>query len=172
MILTGSEIARQRELGQIVLNPFDPARINPNSYNFALGSQLKMYADTVLDVRRENRAVTVDIPAEGYLLQPDRIYLGHTEEVIGSTGFVPIIRARSGIARLGLFVHVTADLIDIGSISQLTLQLHAVQPVRVYPGLVIGQVTFWTVLGEIDPYQGKYQGTRGPQESLIHLDFG
>jgi dCTP deaminase len=171
MILTGSEIARQRELGQIVLDPFDPARINPNSYDFALGSQLKMYADTVLDVRRENRAVTVDIPADGYLLRPDRIYLGHTEEVIGSTGFVPIIRGRSGIARLGLFVHVTADLIDIGSISQLTLQLHAVQPVRVYPGLVIGQVTFWTVLGDIDPYQGRYQSTRGPQESLIHLDF-
>lgn len=171
MILTGSEIARQRELGQIVLDPFDPARVNPNSYDFALGPQLKVYADTELDVRRENRAETVDIPADGYLLQPDRIYLGHTVEVIGSTGFVPIIRARSGIARLGLFVHVTSDLIDIGSISQLTLQLHAIQPVRVYPGLVIGQVTFWSVLGDITPYRGRYQGTRGPQESLIHLDF-
>jgi dCTP deaminase len=171
MILTGKEIARQRELGDIVLDPFDPERINPNSYNFALGSTLKMYVDAELDVRRENRAVTVEIPADGYVLQPDRIYLGHTEEVIGSTAFVPIIRARSGIARLGLFVHVTADLIDIGSVNQLTLQLHAVQPVRVYPGLVIGQVTFWSVLGDIDPYQGRYQGSRGPQESLIHLDF-
>jgi DNA invertase Pin-like site-specific DNA recombinase len=37
---------------------------------------------------------------------------------------------------------------DIGSYGQLTLQLHAVQPVRIYPGLLIGQVTLWVPHGE------------------------
>ena len=53
-----------------------------------------------------------------------------TEEVMGSDRFVPIIHGRSSTARMGLFVHITADLIDIGSYNQWTLQLHAVQPVR------------------------------------------
>lgn len=90
---------------------------------------------------------------------------------MGSDTFVPIIRARSSIARLGLFIHVTADLIDIGSINQWTLQLHAVQPIRIYAGMLIGQVTFWCVKGDIILYHGKYQGSRGPQESKSFLDF-
>lgn len=84
---------------------------------------------------------------------------------------MPIIRARSSIARLGLFVHVTADLIDLGSFGQLTLQLHAVQPVRIYPGMLIGQVTFWEATGERVLYDGKYQHSRGPQPSKAHLDI-
>lgn len=114
---------------------------------------------------------TVSIPPEGFVLQPDRIYLGHTEEVMGSDHYVPIIRGRSSTARIGLFVHVTADLIDIGSHNQWTLQLHAVQPLRVHAGMVIGQVTFWTIEGPIALYEGKYQGSMGPRESEIYRDF-
>ncbi|MFT7835891.1 hypothetical protein Q5530_07050 [Saccharothrix sp. BKS2] len=100
-----------------------------------------------------------------------RIYLAGTAERMGSEHYVPIIRARSSIARLGLFIHVTADLIDIGSINNWTLQLHAVQPVRVYPGMRIGQVTCWSVEGEIELYRGKYQHSRRPMPSMIHRDF-
>ena len=78
---------------------------------------------------------------------------------MGSDSFVPIIRGRSSFARLGLFIHVTADLIDIGSHNQWTLQLHCVQPLRLYAGMHVGQVTFWTVKGEIVLYSGKYQGS-------------
>ena len=68
-------------------------------------------------------------------------------------------------------MHITADLIDIGSYNQWTLQLHAIQPVRVYPNMLIGQVTFWCVKGEITLYSGKYQGSKGPMESEIYKDF-
>ena len=108
---------------------------------------------------------------EGYELSPNKLYLGHTEEVMGSNFYVPIIRGRSSIGRLGLFIHITADLIDIGSINQWTLQMHCVQPVTIYPGMLIGQVTFWRVEGAIIPYNGKYQGSRGPMASQIHLDM-
>ena len=73
---------------------------------------------------------------------------------------------------MGLFIHITADLIDIGSYNEWTLQLHAVQPVKVYPNMLIGQVTFWKVQGEIKLYNGKYQGSKGPYESQIYKDFG
>ncbi len=171
MILTGSEIKKQVESERIMISPYTDEQINPNSYNFRLGKTLKYYVNHVLDPKVPQETVDVEIPPEGYVLQPNKIYLGHTLEVMGSKNYVPIIRARSSIARLGLFVHVTADLIDIGSHNQWTLQLHAVQPVRVYHEMLIGQVTFWEVLGEIELYKGKYQSLMGPQPSQIYKDF-
>lgn len=132
---------------------------------------MRVYKGLVLDPKRENETLTVEIPPEGLILDPEVLYLGHTEEVMGSEEYVPIIRGRSSIGRIGLFVHITADLIDIGSINQWTLQMHCVQPTRIYAGMLIGQVTFWKVEGEVTLYRGKYQGSRGPIASQIHKDF-
>lgn len=170
MILTGPETVRERENGRLVLEPFDKECVQPNSYDLSLGPTLVIYTGKILDTRRENPYATVEIPEEGYVLQPDRIYLGSSIEVLGSNHYVPIIRSRSGAARLGLFLHITADLIDIGSIGQTTFQIHAVQPVRVRAGDRLAQVTFWRVQGEITLYDGKYQGSRGPQPSQIYRD--
>lgn len=171
MILTGPEIKKQVESGKIRIDPFNPDQLNPNSYNFKLGEKIKYYVNSVLDPKIKQDVEEVTVGSEGYILYPDRIYLGHTVEVMGSDYYVPIIRGRSSTARLGLFIHVTADIIDIGSHNQWTLQLFAVQPIRVYPHMLIGQVTFWCVFGEIVLYKGKYQGTQGPKESLIYKDF-
>jgi dCTP deaminase len=171
MILTGREIANECAQGKIEIEPFSEAQVNPNSYDFRLGPTLKTYVNHVLDVRIPNLTSSLEIPDSGFILSPDKIYLGHSIEIIGSDYYVPIIRAKSSIARLGLFVHVTADLIDIGSHGQITVQLHAVQPVRIYPSMRIGQVTFWKVAGEIVLYNGKYQNSRGPQESMVYRDF-
>ncbi|MBZ3906537.1 dCTP deaminase [Streptomyces griseiscabiei] len=171
MILTGPEIAAQVKAEAIRISPFDAGMVQPNSYNFHLGDHIGWYTSEVLDCARENSFEAHPIPGEGMVLEPDRIYLASTREEIGSDSYVPIIRARSSIARLGLFVHCTADLIDLGSHGQLTLQLHAVQRVKIYPGLLIGQVTFWVPQGEIVLYDGKYQGSQGPRPSLVHRDF-
>ncbi|MEV7085920.1 dCTP deaminase [Streptomyces sp. NPDC093085] len=171
MILTGPEIHARVKNGEIEISPFDPALLSPNSYDFHLGDNVGWYTNRPLDCARENPFESHTIPPEGMLLAPDRIYLAATAERIGSDRFVPIIRARSSVARLGLFIHVTADLIDIGSHNRLTLQLHAVQPVRIYPNLRIGQVTFWTVEGDIVLYDGKYQGAEKAMPSQIHRDF-
>lgn len=171
MILTGNEIIRQVEAGRIKITPFCTEQINPNSYNFRLGDKIRYYINEVLDPRVKQPTSEIQIDQNGFLLKPGKIYLGHTEEVMGSDYYVPIVKGRSSTARLGLFVHVTADIIDIGSHNQWTLQMYAVQPVRVYAGMLIGQVTFWMVRGEIQLYHGKYQGTMGPKESLIYRDF-
>ncbi len=171
MILTGLEIIKQVKGGKLQIDPFDVEQINPNSYNFRLGATLKYYINDVLDPKVKQEVKTVSLPDEGYILSPGRIYLGHTFEVMGSDHYVPIIKGRSSSARLGLFIHVTADLIDIGSHNQWTLQLYAVQPIKIYPGMLIGQVTFWQVIGEIEKYSGKYQGSLGPCESKIYEDF-
>lgn len=172
MILSGAEIERQRQASRLTIEPFDASQVNPNSYDFRLGPILRVYDDYVLDFAKRNATSTVSIPDDGITLQPGRIYLGHTVEKMGSEHYVPLIKAKSSTARLGLFIHMTADLIDIGSLNQWTLQLNAVQPVRVYPNMLIGQVTFWEIRGRGALYDGKYQGSMGPMESHSYLDFG
>lgn len=171
MILTGSEIMAQVDKKRIIIKPFSRKNITTNSYDFHLGDTLLVYTEEILDPKIHNKTRPVIIPSDGLTLQPNRLYLGNTTEEIGSNHYVPIIRGKSSTGRIGLFVHITADLIDIGSIHQYTLMLHATQPVKVYPGMKIGQVTFWCVEGAIDElYQGKYNGA-GPQSSQIHKDF-
>lgn len=171
MILTGSKIISEHRAGKIIIQPFDIKQTNPNSYDFRLGNKVMVYREKVLDTKVKNETEIITIPQNGLVLEPGRLYLGHTAEVMGSEYYVPIIRGRSSTGRLGLFVHITADLIDIGSVNQWTLQMHAVQPVRVYPGMLIGQVTFWQPTGKIRIYDGKYQGSRGPVASQIYKDF-
>jgi dCTP deaminase len=104
-------------------------------------------------------------------ITPNKIYLINTLEVMGSDTYVPIIRGRSSIGRLGLFIDITADLIDLGSINKWTLQLHSVMPVKVFKGMRIGQVTFWMTKGEKVLYNGKYKGHSSPVKSFSYKDF-
>lgn len=169
MILTGPEIAAARARGEIVIEPFDEDQLGPNSYDFRLGERARWYTAAILDARGQNPTESAPISENGMLVTPDRLILCNTHETMGSDHFVPIIRGRSSTGRLGLFIDITADLIDLGSVNQWTLQLHAVMPVRIYPGMLIGQVTFWRPEGLIRLYRGKYQGRQSPVESLVHL---
>ncbi|WP_328744913.1 deoxycytidine triphosphate deaminase [Streptomyces sp. NBC_00285] len=171
MILTGSEIARERTNDRITIEPFTPEQVNPNSYNFRLGSRLRVYSEMPLDPRRENVCVDIEMGDEGYVLEPGRLYLAHTQEVLGSRHYAPTFAARSSVARLGLFINLSASLGDIGYEGQWTLQLYTVNQVRVYPGMTIGQMMWWRPQGEIELYDGKYQGAVGPRASDIHKDF-
>ncbi|MBR6810838.1 dCTP deaminase [Candidatus Saccharibacteria bacterium] len=172
MILTGSKIAECHKDGIIVIEPFDPDSITTDSYDFHLGNILLCYKNHTLDARQDNETEEIQIPEDGIVLEPGKIYLGSTLERIGSKEYVPIIRGKSSTGRLGLFVHITADLIDIGSINQYTLMMNATQPVKIYPGMPIGQVTFWVPYGNIDKlYDGKYNGLEGPQASQSFRDF-
>ena len=165
LILTGPEITKQCASGRIAISPFREDQVNPNSYDLRLGETIGQYQADILDTRSRNPFETVSMPASGFTLRADRLYLGHSDEVIGSEHYVPLLHAKSGIARLGLFVHVTADLIDIGSIGQVTFQLFPTSDLVVYPQMRIGQVSFWQPYGEVTLYDGKYQGSQGPQPS-------
>lgn len=171
MILTGTSIQQCVSAGDITIEPFNCNNLNPNSYNFSLGDYVYVYKNRMLDPRIKQDTVKIDIPDEGLILQPDTLYLGYTCEKMGSEKYVPIINGRSSTGRLGLFVHITANLIDIGSINHWTLQMHAVQPVKIYKGMLIGQVTFWKPYGEIILYKGKYKNSTGPMASEIWRDF-
>lgn len=166
MILSGAEI--QRRLGEdILIDGFDPARINPNSYNLTLHDELMVYEEVVLDMAKPNRVRRMTIPEEGLVLSPNQLYLGRTSERTTTHNLVPQIEGRSSIGRLGLFVHVTAGFGDVGFSGYWTLEMFAVQPVRIYAGVPICQIIYHELTGEITEYASKYQHNRDIQPSLL-----
>lgn len=171
MILTGNSILTNHNLKKIIIEPFAPEHVNPNSYDLTLGDQLLVYNNEILDTKSDNNYSLIQIPEEGFLLKKNEFYLGHSSEIIGSDHYVPVLHNKSGIARLGLFIHITADLIDLGSVGNLTFQLFPTCDIRVYPNMKIAQVSFWCVKGEIFKYQGKYQNSKGPVASRNYLNF-
>jgi dCTP deaminase len=195
-ILTGPEIRRLAEGGvgpngeRIVITPFDPARCGPASYDVHLGDEMKVY-DTMMwqHVGKFHREFvghkTIDplfpspvVPAESdcdengqkcWALNPGRVYLASTAEYTETHRLVPTLHGRSSIGRLGLFIHVTAGVGDPGFCGRWTLELVAVQPIIVRPGMKIGQLVYQTVTGEDQPYAGRYQGDTGTVASRFHL---
>ncbi|MDR3270484.1 MAG: dCTP deaminase [Peptococcaceae bacterium] len=171
MILSGLEI--QAKLGrEIHIEPFDRAQLNPNSYNLRLHQDLLVYNEDVLDMKKPNKTAALRIPPEGLVLAPGRLYLGRTLEYTETDRYVPMLEGRSSIGRLGLFIHVTAGFGDVGFKGFWTLEIHCIQPIRIYAGVEICQIYYHAIEGEYEQYSGgKYQDNQGIQPSLLYQDF-
>jgi dCTP deaminase len=171
MILSGHEIREQ--LGNnIVIDPFDEANLNPNSYNLTLHDELITYEEVVLDMRKANRVRRLTIPPDGLVLSPNQLYLARTIERTETHNLVPMIEGRSSIGRLGLFVHVTAGFGDVGFCGYWTLEMFAVQPVRIYAGVQICQIIYHQIAGDVTEYcSNKYQHNRDIQPSLLFKEL-
>ncbi|WP_153557001.1 dCTP deaminase [Roseimaritima sediminicola] len=172
MILSGKEI--QRELGSdIVISPFDAARLNPNSYNLSLHDELLTYEEVVLDMRTPNRYRRLNIPPEGRVLQPGQLYLGRTVEHTETRNLVPMVASRSSLTRLGLFVNTNSGFGDVGYRGCWTLQIHCVQPIRIYAGIQICQILYHQLSGECEDYDSdKYQNATDIQPSKLFREIG
>ena len=143
MILTGSQIAKEIQNGNILLEPFDSSLLNPNSYNYRLNDYLLKVENKIINPKDAIQTKRVDIPEQGYKLQPHQLYLASTYEVIGSDQYVVTLIGRSSLGRLGLFLQISADLGHLGTQHKWTLELTVVQPLIVYARMRIGQVSFW-----------------------------
>ncbi|MBE6428547.1 MAG: dCTP deaminase [Planctomycetaceae bacterium] len=172
MILSGLKIREEIQRGTIHIEPFREKQLNPNSYNLRLHDELLVYSDDLLDVKKPNAYEILRIPPEGIVLKPGTLYLGRTMEFTRTEKFVPMLEGRSSMGRLGLFVHVTAGFGDVGFAGFWTLEIHAVQPIRIYAGIEVCQIYYHTIYGDYETYsQGKYQNNSGIQPSLSWKDF-
>ena len=171
MILSGLEIKKQ--LGKnIHIEPFNENALNPNSYNLRLHNELLVYDEEVLDMKQRNNTKGITIPNEGLVLKPGVLYLGRTLEYTETLCYVPMLEGRSSVGRLGLFVHVTAGFGDVGFKGYWTLEMHCIQPIKVYPSVEICQIYYHAIEGEYQVYRsGKYQDNMGIQPSLLYKDF-
>lgn len=177
MILGDSEIRKAMERGDILISPFRSGCLGSNSYDVHLGSTLAVYKDHVLDAREDNAVTFFEIPEEGYTLTPGQLYLGITLEYTETTGYVPFLEGKSSTGRLGISVHSTAGKGDEGFRNHWTLELSAIQPVRIYQGMPIAQLIYFKLHGEVgvsyhDKPSAKYRSkTNAPQASAMWKNF-
>ena len=77
MLLSGEEI--QKNLGgNIIIEPYHPSQLNPNSYNLRLSNELLVYDTDTLDMKANNPVRHLTIPDSGLLLETNKLYLGRT----------------------------------------------------------------------------------------------
>lgn len=184
-MLTGNEILRLVEKGDIKISDFDKSRLNPNSYNLRLDNNLGYYPIAehkvvsesgriiyYLDSKKENELQVVKIPNDGIILEPNILYLANTMETTWAKDLIPCISGRSSMARLGVEVHRTAGFGDIGVNLKWTLEITVVHPVILYPGQEICQIYFEKPDGDTGiQYNGKYQNSNTVIGSKSFLDF-
>jgi dCTP deaminase len=169
-VLTNHEILRRIERGEIAIDPFDPARLGPNSYDVMVSPEIlevhSWAGHKQMIVMGEPTGASrlplvrdfsgqYDINGKCVVLQPRRLYLATTVETIGSQpDLVPYLDGRSSIGRLGISVHVTAGRGDRGFRGQWTLEVQVVYPTLVRFDVPWAQITWHTVEGATD---GGYQ---------------
>jgi dCTP deaminase len=192
MILSDSAIDFARQAGRIVIEPYDPACLGGNSYDVHLSKHLATYAlplahaqpgqhamfePVYLDVKKEPTVYRFEIPEDGYLLRPGVLYLASTEEYTETLDHVPYLDGRSSVGRYGVSIHVTAGRGDVGFKGHWTMEITVVHPIKVYAGMPIGQLTFHSVLGDV---QSRYDTKPGakyaerdplPQPSRMFKNF-
>jgi dCTP deaminase len=177
MILTDVQILAEIENGNIKIEPFDKDCLGTNSYDVHLSKHLATYHDEILDAKKHNTIVHFEIPEEGYILLPNRLYLGSTLEYTETFNAVPFLEGKSSVGRLGIDIHATAGKGDIGFCNHWTLEISVSQPVRVYAGMPIGQLIYFEAKGQVLNYyhqkpSAKYnERSPLPKESMMWKNF-
>lgn len=159
MILSDKMINAAMIDGDIVIDPFDPKALGSNSYDVHLGSTILTYTtkadELLLDCMVEPATREHSIGPAGIVLVPGVLYLGATVEYTRTQRHVPFLDGKSSIGRLGITIHCTAGRGDVGWHGHWTLEIHVIQPVRVYAGMAIGQLIYFDT-GPVDmPYDEK-----------------
>ncbi len=173
MMISGNQIIREIELGNINIDPFNIDNVNPMSVDLTLGSKFSCYKPRfgeplVLDSKRDTsfNLSTGVILKEGIVVEPGIGYLMHTAETVYTEKFQPIINGKSSIGRLFLLIHYTAGFGDPGFNGQYTLEISSLYNTILYEGMNICQVSFQEIKGDITSYSktGNYIGknSKGP----------
>jgi dCTP deaminase len=177
MILSDTRIREELAKGRIVIRPYRESCLGSNSYDVHLGKYLATYRDGALDARRDNAVEEFRIPREGFVLIPGQLYLGVTEEYTETHAFVPFLEGKSSVGRLGIDIHSTAGKGDVGFCNYWTLEMSVKLPVRIYPGMPIGQLIYFEISGTVaHPYDRKASAkyrtvSRHPMPSRMFRNF-
>ncbi len=171
-MLSGDEIIKEVENGNIIIKPFDKKLVNPNSYNMTLSDELLMYTDDILDCAKENSTKVIKIPEDGLILAPGTLYIAKTNEITKTDKYVPSISGRSSIGRIGLTVHTCAGLGTVGYEGSWSLGITCVRPTKIYPNMELCQIYFFPIEGKINKkYMGRYQNKEDITPSKSYEDF-
>ena len=170
MIFSDQRILECVADGSIVIQPYDRACLGTNSYDVHLSPNLATYDAAVLDAKQHNTITHFEIPAEGFVLQPNTLYLGATLEYTETHTSVPFLEGKSSVGRLGIDIHATAGKGDVGFCNHWTLEISCTQPVRIYANMPIGQLIYFAVAGDIEHFYNKKQNAKYTKRSTLPVE--
>ena len=186
MLLSDSDIRSYVASGRVRLKPWDPEMVQPSSVDIHLDRFFRLFDNhkyPVVDPAADQPELTrlIEVSADGeFVLHPGEFVLGATyERVTLADDVAARLEGKSSLGRLGLLTHSTAGFIDPGFSGHVTLDLSntATLPIKLYPGMKVGQLCFFQLSSPAErPYGAgatgsRYQGQRGPTASRSHLNF-
>jgi dCTP deaminase len=186
VLLSDRDILAEIDAGRIALDPYEPAMLQPSSIDVRLDRYFRVFEnhryphiDPAVDQSELTREVEPD-GDEPFILHPGEFVLGSTYEAVTLPADVAArVEGKSSLGRLGLLTHATAGFVDPGFSGHVTLELAnvATLPIKLYPGMKIGQFCFFRLTSPSqhpygsEKYGSRYQGQRGPTPSRSYLSF-
>ncbi|UPK74787.1 dCTP deaminase [Nocardioidaceae bacterium SCSIO 66511] len=186
MLLSDHDILDEIDRNRIEIDPWDTEMIQPSSVDMRLDKYFRVFQnhkyphiDPAEDQSDLTQAVTAEKGAP-FILHPGEFVLGSTYEQVGLPDDIAArVEGKSSLGRLGLLTHATAGFIDPGFSGHVTLELAnvATLPIKLYPGMKIGQLCFFRLSSAADhpygsaKYGSRYQGQRGPTPSRSYANF-
>ena len=186
MLLSDRDILAELDSGRVQLEPLTRDMIQPSSIDVRLDKFFRVFdnhkyphIDPAADQSDLTREIEVD-SEETFVLHPGEFVLGSTYEIVTLPDDIAArLEGKSSLGRLGLLTHSTAGFIDPGFSGHVTLELAnvATLPIKLYPGMKIGQLCFFRLSSPADnpygsaKYGSRYQGQRGPTPSKSHANF-
>jgi dCTP deaminase len=186
MLLSDRDIRAEIEAGRVILDPYDEAMVQPSSVDVRLDRFFRVFENhryPHIDPAEEQPDLTRMVEASGdepFILHPGEFVLGSSYEIVSLPDDVASrLEGKSSLGRLGLLTHSTAGFVDPGFSGHVTLELSnvATLPIKLWPGMKIGQLCFFRLSSPAehpygsDRYGSRYQGQRGPTPSRSHLNF-
>ena len=186
MLLSDRDINAQISSGRVRLDPWDPEMVQPSSIDVRLDRYFRIFENhryPVIDPAAEQNELTRMVTPNGddpFVLHPGEFVLGATYEYVTLPDDVAArLEGKSSLGRLGLLTHSTAGFIDPGFNGHITLELSNMStlPLKLYPGMKIGQLCFFQLSSPAEQPYGSastgshYQGQRGPTASRSYQNF-
>ncbi|QNE90243.1 dCTP deaminase [Corynebacterium incognita] len=186
MLLSDHDIRAAVDSGNLGIEPFDAALIQPSSVDVRLDKFFRVFNNsryTHIDPKQEMEDLTSLVEVEdgdAFVLHPGEFVLGATlEKFTLPNDLAGRLEGKSSLGRLGLLTHSTAGFIDPGFTGHITLELSNVAnlPITLWPGMKVGQLAMFKMTSPAEvPYGtgalgSKYQGQRGPTPSKAFLNF-
>jgi len=185
VLLSDRDIKAEIASGRVVLEPYDEGMVQPSSIDVRIDRYFRVFENhryPHIDPAEEQPDLTrivEPLPNEPFILHPGEFALASTYEVVTLPDDVAArLEGKSSLGRLGLLTHSTAGFIDPGFSGHVTLELSnvATLPIKLWPGMKIGQLCFIRLSPAEHPYGSslygsRYQGQRGPTPSKSHQSF-
>ena len=186
MLLSDRDLRAELQSGRVRLDPYDESLVQPSSVDLRLDRYFRVFQNhryTHIDPAVQQEELTALVEPEGdepFILHPGEFVLGSTYEAVSlPDDLAGRLEGKSSLGRLGLLTHSTAGFIDPGFTGHVTLELSnvATLPIKLYPGMKIGQICVLPLSSPAEhPYGAsvhgsRYQDQRGPTPSRSHLRF-